>query len=87
MTFKTILAASLVACTLAPISLLPVGMELPTDISQKDKPATIKVLVSKQKEKIFLEAKGHHFVYNPLNELLLSEESATKRWLSTGRGG
>ncbi len=87
MTFKTILAASLVACTLAPISLLPVGMELPTDISQKDKPATIKVLVSKQKEKIFLEAKGHHFVYNPLNELLLSEESATKRWLSTGERG
>jgi stage II sporulation protein D len=84
---KKILAASLVACTLAPISLLPVGMELPTDISQKAKPATIKLLVSKQKDKIFLEAKGHHFVYNPLNELLLSEESSAKHWLSTGKRG
>ncbi len=84
---KTILAGSLVACTLAPIALFPVGMELPTDISQKAKPATIKVLVSKQKEKIFLEIKGHHFVYNPLNELLLSEESSTKHKVSTGDRG
>jgi stage II sporulation protein D len=85
--FKTILAASFLACTLAPISLFPVGMELPTDISQKAKPATIKILISKQREKIFVEAKGHHFIYNPLNELLLSEESSTKHWLSTGERG
>jgi stage II sporulation protein D len=85
--FKTMLAASLAACTLTPMALLPVGMELPTDISQKSKPATIKVLVSKQKEGIFLEAKGHHFIYNPLNEILLFEESSTKQVLSTGEKG
>src|SRR6267154_5423579 len=85
---KTIIAASLVACALVPAPLLPVGLELPTDISKKEKPATIKVLVSKQKEKIFLEAKGRHFIYNPLDEMLLSEgSSTTKHSVSTGSNG
>ena len=87
MKLNTILAASLAVCTLAPLSLLPVGMQFPRDISQKDKPATIKVLVSKQKEKIFLETKGDHFIYNPMNELLLSEESSAKHWVSTRERG
>jgi stage II sporulation protein D len=87
-TFKTVLAASLIACTLAPISLLPVGIEIPTDISQKDKPATVKILISKQKEKVFLEAKGRHFVYNPLNEIqLLESASSEKNWISPGDKG
>ena len=86
--FKAILAASFMTCALAPISLRAVGMELPTDISQKAKPATIKVLVSKQKDKVFLEAKGRHFIYNPLNGILLSEESSTRRhWVATGNHG
>ena len=78
-TFKTILAASLVACTLAPISLLPAGIEIPTDLSQKEKPATIKVLIDKQKPKIFLEAKGRYNVYNPQNEYLLTSGASTNR--------
>lgn len=78
-TFKTIVAASLVACTLAPISLLPAGIEIPTDFSQKEKPATIKVLIDKQKPKIFLEAKGRHYVYNPQNEYLLTSGASTNR--------
>jgi stage II sporulation protein D len=86
--FKTVLTVAFAACALALVAMLSAGFEIPTDISQKGKPATIKVLISKQKEKIFLEAKGHHFVYNPLNELLLTEESSTeKKWMSTsGRG-
>jgi stage II sporulation protein D len=87
-TFKTVLAASFVACALAPVALLPAGIEIPTDISQKAKPATIRVLISKQKDKIFLEAKGHHLIYNPLNEILLMEESSTeKHWLFTDARG
>jgi stage II sporulation protein D len=86
--FKTILAASLVASALTPWTLHSTGIEIPTDISQKAKPATIKILIGKQKEKIFLEAKGRHFIYNPLNEILLSEESSTeKHWLTPGDTG
>lgn len=86
--FNLILAAALAACPLAPIALHSVGMELPTDISQKIKPATIKVLVGKQKEKIFLEAKGHYFIYNPFNDVLLSEESSNKKnWITTQFNG
>lgn len=85
---KSFLAVSLVAFSLAPLTVLPIGLELPTDISQKEKPATIKVLISKQKDKIFLEAKGGHFIYNPLNGLLLTEEkSTTKDWLNTSDRG
>ena len=87
-TFKAILAAFFAGCTLIPITLLPSGIEIPTDISQKAKPSTIKVLVEKQKEKIFLETKGRHFIYNPLNEFLLSEETSTKKhWIAANDQG
>lgn len=76
-TFKTLLAASLVACTLAPVSLLPGAIEIPKDTSQKAKPATIKVLIDKQKTKILLEAKGRYSVYNPQNEFLLTTGSSS----------
>ncbi|MCI0382043.1 MAG: SpoIID/LytB domain-containing protein [Chlamydiae bacterium] len=43
----------------------------PTDISQKNKPATIKVLLIKEAENILLEAKGKYLIYNPENQLLI----------------
>jgi stage II sporulation protein D len=82
-TLKTIIAASLMACSLAPISSMAKGTEIPIDYSQKTKPATIKVLVGKQKSKILLEAKGSHAVYNPQNEYLLTTGSSTNRHVLT----
>jgi stage II sporulation protein D len=76
---KTCIAASLVACSLNPTQLLSVGVEVPTDLSQKNKPATIKVLIAKQKEKALLEVKGRYFLYNPLNGMLISQESSPRR--------
>lgn len=84
--FKPLLAATLAAC--APMAVHSVGIDFPTDISQNDKPATIKVLIGKQKEKIYLEAKGPHNIYNPLNGILLAEESSkTKEWVTTNNNG
>ncbi|MBS0616379.1 MAG: hypothetical protein JSR58_07515 [Verrucomicrobia bacterium] len=40
-------------------------MSFSTDYSQKAKPATIKVLVEKGAEKVLLDVKGRHHVYNP----------------------
>lgn len=86
-TFKIIVAASLVACTLAPISLLPAGIEIPTDTSQKEKPATIKVLIDKQKSKILLEAKGHYNVYNPQNAFLLTSGASNRHFITSSENG
>jgi stage II sporulation protein D len=55
------------------------GKELPTDFSQKNKPATIKVLISKQKGEVFLEAKGRYYLYHPSNHLLIDTGVLTKR--------
>ncbi len=76
---KFLIAASLVACSFAPACLLASGIEIPTDVSQKEKPATIKILIAKQKSKIVLEAKGAHHVYNPQNEYLLSSSPISHR--------
>lgn len=59
------------------------GTEIPTDLSQKEKPATIKVLIAQKKSEIFLEAKGNYSIYNPQNEHLLSSGISTKRHLLT----
>ncbi len=40
-------------------------MSFSTDFSQKSKPATIRVLVEKGAEKVLLDIKGRHHVYNP----------------------
>lgn len=85
--FKTILAISLVACTFTPISLLPRGVEIPTDTSQKEKPNTTKVLIGRQLPKILLEAKSHYSIYNPQNEHLLTTGHATRQYITpTGSG-
>lgn len=44
---------------------------LPTDISQKSKPATIKVLLTKLADQVNMEVKGSYLVYNPRNTLLI----------------
>lgn len=85
---NTLIAASLVTCSLCANSLLAAGIDIPTDVSQKAKPATIKVLLGKQREKVLLEAKGRFHIYNPLNEILLTEGVSSKRhWLSSSDSG
>ena len=64
---NTLIAASLITGSFYSAPLFSAGIEIPTDLSQREKPATIKVLLGKQKEKILLEAKGRFHVYNPLN--------------------
>jgi stage II sporulation protein D len=55
------------------------GIGLLTDISVKDKPATIKVLIAKDKKSVLLEAKGGYGVYNPSSQLQLATGAASKR--------
>ncbi len=76
---KPLLASTLIACSLNPSVAHTTEMNLPTDISQKDKPATIKVLISRHKDAILLEAKGRYMVYNPLTTLELSKGFKGKR--------
>jgi SpoIID/LytB domain protein len=52
--------------------------EIPTDISQKMKPATLKVLLHENKKKIIVEAKGPYQVCNPLNNFMLFKGSFSK---------
>ncbi len=85
---NAIIAASLVACTLSPIPLLSRGIEIPTDVSQNEKPATIKVLIGKHQEKVLLEAKGKYNMYNLESKLLLTSGSSAKRqWLKCSENG
>ncbi len=85
---KTLFAASLSVCAMSPIVLQSGGMEIPTDISQKEKPATIKVLIGKQHEKVLLEAKGRFNVYNPLTALHLTNGAWTKKgWVKPSENG
>lgn len=81
--FHTLTAATLAVSTLTPHISFANRIEMSTDISQKAKPATIKILISKQKEKIFLEAKGRYIVYNPLNDLEITSGISTHRHLLT----
>jgi stage II sporulation protein D len=45
--------------------------ELHTDVSQINKPATIKILVGKQKKGALLEIKGRYHIYNPTDGVLV----------------
>lgn len=83
-----LIAASLLIGAAAPAPLLSRGMEIPTDVSEKAKPATIKVLLSKEREKVLLEAKGRYSMYHPLSKLLLTEGSSTKKgWITPSENG
>ncbi len=52
--------------------------ELPTDASQKAKPATIKVLITKLADEATVEVKGKYRAYNPQNQLLIG--SGSNKW-------
>lgn len=54
-------------------------LKIHTDISQKEKPATIKVRLIKDKPSVLIETKGSCYVYNAQNGLLLSSISSPKR--------
>ena len=85
---QILVAASLLIGAAAPMPLVSRGMEIPTDISEKAKPATIKVLLAKQKDKVLLEAKGRYSMYQPVSKLLLTEGSFTKRqWVTCSEQG
>lgn len=85
---KAFMTASFVACTMAPMFLSGGGVTIPTDMSQTAKPATIKVLISKQNDKVLLEAKGQYHMYNPLNGLPLTDGIMTKKkWISSSDNG
>jgi stage II sporulation protein D len=49
------------------------------DVSQKDKPATIKVLLDKGLDSVLLEVKGRHTIYEPQTGLKISSGSFSKR--------
>jgi stage II sporulation protein D len=73
---------TLKACFLAILligSSLVQGRELPTDFSQKNKPATIKVLLCNQKKEVILEAKGRYYIYNPVDGLQIDSGTLSKR--------
>lgn len=85
---KTLMTSFLVISPLVPISLSAGGIEIPTDVSQKTKPATIRVLLESNQEDLLMEAKGRFKVYNPLTGLLLTGGISTKRaWMSTSDNG
>jgi SpoIID/LytB domain protein len=50
-----------------------------TDFSQKDKPATIKVLLMRKAPDVVLEVKGRFFVFNPLDGTRLTSGIMSKR--------
>lgn len=52
---------------------------IPTDVSQKSKPATLKVLLEKLSEDVLLEVKGRYLVYNPQNDILIESGITGKR--------
>jgi SpoIID/LytB domain protein len=73
----------LASCCLALCALLaPAALcagPLSTDVSQKSKPVTLKVLLSKEVKDAIVEVKGRYFIYNPLNDLLITSGVNGKR--------
>jgi len=51
---------------------------IPVDLSQKAKPATIKILISRQVTQALLEVKGRYQVYNPDDNILITSSSSSK---------
>jgi stage II sporulation protein D len=50
-----------------------------SDPSQKDKPATVKVLLERQTPEITLEMKGRHSIFNPLDGTQISSNILSKK--------
>jgi SpoIID/LytB domain protein len=78
------LVHSLFLATALSLSPLALGSSLyaanlPTDVSQKAKPATIKVLIARNASGAYLEAKGRHHMYNPANGLEITSSRIGSR--------
>ncbi len=73
------------ALTLTPfaVPLFSKAAEFPTDDMQKTKPATIKVLLQENQEKIILEVKGGYKVFCPYTNVIISSSSNAKRGYMT----
>lgn len=70
---------SLIAHSLCYSAEASVSTELLSDISKKHKPQTIKILLHKDLSRVFLEAKGRYFVYNPQNDFLIASGIHSKK--------
>ena len=77
-TFSFILMSAL---TLTPFTtpLFSKAAEFPTDTMQKIKPATIKVLLQEDLEKMTLEVKGGYKIFCPHTDVLITSSSGAKR--------
>lgn len=75
----TLIAASMAAAALTAGHPALQARELPTDVSQKNKPATLKILLGKDKEKALLEVKGRYHLYNPADGVLIDTGILGKR--------
>lgn len=62
--------------------------DIPMDISQNEKPATIKVLIGTLQDKMLLESKGQFHMYNPLTGLPITTGILSKRgWIRSSENG
>lgn len=85
---SALIAASLLTGAIAPAFLLSAGIQIPTDATQKLKPATIKVLLAKQRDRVLIEAKGRYNVYDPYSQVLLNSSIRSHRhWITTEDNG
>jgi len=53
--------------------------EIPTDVTRKNKPATIKILLREKEPNFLLEVKGPHKIFCPHTDILLANASSAKR--------
>ena len=74
-----ILISAMLAAAAPAILTKAYAVEIPTDISEKEKPATIKVLISNGKDKALLEVKGRYMIYDPFSGYKISEGILSKR--------
>lgn len=73
---KSVLAAVLIGSTLTSVT---AAANAPKDFSQVNKPATIKILLAKQKDDVLLEVKGRYQIFNPDDETIIDTGIFGKR--------
>jgi stage II sporulation protein D len=78
---STLAACSLCLSALAPSVATSAATSFPTDLSQQEKPATIKVLIGRQKPEVLLEVKGRYLVYDPITGFEIGGGISSKRAL------
>ncbi len=76
---NALITCGLCISVIAPSIAISAATALPTDLSQQEKPATIKVLISSQKDSVLLEVKGRYVVYDPFTGLEVGNGISTKR--------